>query len=1119
MKLNRLLSLILAAVLVVCAIPFTASAAGATVQEINGERTVFVSSFGKMTYNGKSHTSFKNFNDAFAALGKEGGKIIFTGKITLEGFQDIEGRKPITIEGIGTKVSGNLLDFSTDTTGEINLKGDLKLSFLTLRTAANTYVLTNGFAFDTINEFNTYSVEHYGVTGADKYTYPDPPSVAPGAFSGKTSSIGLNAGVYNTIAAGSVNGKSINADSVFTLEGGTIENVVAGNIGNGTMNGNAKLVIGNGIITNLVAGSKGGTINGNVTTVINGGEIASAVIGAETGATINGNVVVALNGGNFAGTINAGKGTVTGKKIVITGSEANVNLADGAADYVIKLSGGLCEPQFDGSNLTGFLFTDKYGVPSQTATINGTAVNSETGIYTLANGVNTVVVESKINVGVLKNANYVAGYTDGTFAPQKNMTRAEAITLLVRVLTDENNVKGKIKANYEDVEAGSWYESYIGFFQKLGFLTNIEANHGVNIYPNQNITRAEFTELLYQISILGDKSASMKLKSFTDVTSKHPYVTAISFAVSNNIVAGYEDGSFRPENNITRAEVVTMVNRYLGRTPTGADGGIAFSDIADHWAKGQILAASGAENVTWTATPASATYNLTGTTAEEYIKGLYDQAPNLSAQAIRDGVDVISEKMKQDILNTPNTRDIYGDLMTGTTYYVSEKNGNDENDGKSPETAWKTIAGLKKVRFPKKGTSILFERGGIYRGNIGVTAGVIYGSYGEGPKPLIMQSRKNYADPALWQETEWPNVYLCADQLVNVGVIGFDHDLQNYGEGCYDETYGLIMNPNTLGVTGPESLNGDLQFFCELPGGSTGKYGNLYLYCEGGNPGKRFKSIEIGENITILTGAGNDITIDNLSFKFTGGHGMGGAGGCKNRTITNCVWSWIGGSVLSTNDNSRVTNYGNAIEIYGACDGYDVINNWMYQIYDTGVTHQRSSSTGNCIQRNINYLSNLIEYVFWGIEFYNAPPKPEQLGAGKDVYTRLTENYLAAYNVLRKGGYGWGSIVRYRTCQLYCGSTMSENKNCRSEYNIIDRGTGNILNLPSNSNEVPDKNIYIQHLGYPLGNLKGSAFTCDYSSAEKIAKHWGDKNALVIVIDPELDPVVIDKPKGLAKIN
>lgn len=1124
MRKTKILSFILAAVLIVCAIPFTAFAATAAVEIVDGERTVFVSSFGRMSYNGKSYTTFKSFGDAFAAIGKEGGNIVFAGTINMSDFQDIEGRAPIKLIGIGTKSQGNLLDFSGTEEApvkEVNLKGDLTLDFVNIRLGEGAYLFTNGFAFETINEFDTYHHEQYVANGPNVITYPNPPSVAPGEISSGSGVIYLNAGTYGTLAAGSVNGKAINGNTHVILSGGNVENVVGANVGNGTMNGNAKLTIGEGNITKLVAGSAGGTLNGNVTTEINGGEIAEAVIGAEAGAVINGNVVVCLNGGNFAGTIGAGKGEVTGKKIVIEGADAVANIDSGAVDAIIKLSGGLCEPQFDGAAVTGYLFTDKYGIPATTITLNGSAVSSENGIYQVPDGTSTVAVETKIVVEVNKNANYVNGYEDGTFLPQNNITRAEAITLLARLITDENIIKGKVKADYDDVESGVWYESYVGLFQKLGFLDTISKKHGAEILPAQNITRAEFVELVYQVSAYGNSSSSMKLRSFSDVDAKKcAYTGAINFAVANGIVNGYEDGTFRPDNNITRAEVVAVVNRFLGRVPNGAEGTVTFSDIGTHWAKSQILAACNPENVTWTAGETKgAEYVLNGTSSKDYIVGLYEQSANLDADAIRKGTDVIAEQMKKDILNSPNTADIYGDDIK-ETYYVSEKNGDDANDGKTPETAWKTFSGISKgIRFPKAGTTILFERGGIYRGKVPVFNGAIYGSYGEGSKPLFMQSKKNYAEASLWEETKYENVWKCTEDLTNVGVIGFDHDLFDYSAATYDETYGIIKCKNIGGFNGVEDLDGDLQFYSDISAGITSP-GPLYIYSTKGNPGTRFESIEIGERINIFSGSPNGITIDNIAMKFTGGHSVG-FGTSRNVRVTNCVFSWIGGSILSTDfhGNGRPVNYGNAVEIYGGVVGYHVENNWMYQIYDTAVTHQRSSSVGDNIQQDINYLSNLMEYVFWGIEYYNAGPTTEQLKGGKDTYKRVIKNVHSAYNLLRLGGYGWGSVVTKRNSRLYSGSGAPNFENNVTEYNIFDRAYGNLLTLDgSASKEVEDKNIYIQTIGQPLGTLKGVYADCDYNSANSIANLWGDKNAVVIVIDPAKEPIVRNIPEGAKKM-
>ncbi len=171
----------------------------------------------------------------------------------------------------------------------------------------------------------------------------------------------------------------------------------------------------------------------------------------------------------------------------------------------------------------------------------------------------------------------------------------------------------------------------------------------------------------------------------------------------------------------------------------------------------------------------------------------------------------------------------------------------------------------------------------------------------------------------------------------------------------------------------------------------------------------------------------------------------------------------------------------------------------MYQIYDTGPTHQVSNGSGNYVQRDVRYIGNLIEYVHWGIEFYNTPnPGDEE--------KRLTDGVYTAYNICRYGGYGWGSIVRNRqtSAQLYSGHALGVNKNQHTEYNVFDRSAGNLIRLFSASTEFLDKNIYIQTLGGRLGDLKGTINSkCDYDSAYSIQKHLGDNNAVVIVIDPE----------------
>ncbi len=1101
MKKTKLLSLVLALLFVFSSLPFTAFAA-AKVNEINGERVVLVSSFGKMAYEGKSYETYKSFSDAFKALGTQGGKVAFTGKASIGTFTDIDGRGPVIVEGTGSNPSSNVLDLKD--TSALKLTGDLTLSFVTVNMAADSYIFTGNHTLTTLNKFDSFFNTKYVSGGENAITYPNPVSIAPGDLASGSSNVNIGSGTFGNIVTGAVKGKTVNGSSIYKIADAKINTLASGSNG-GDATGSSTVTVTDSEIGSLYAGGISGNVTGNTSVALKNTSVKTLTVGPESGS-VTGDVAVSIHGGTV-NEIKKGAGTVSGKTIIC--ADAGVQIPAGVAQYIIRVTDGICT--YDSTDGM-FLVTNKYGIPAYSISVNGTSQASQNGKYSLPAGEVALNVLDALAVQVNKNAVYVAGYSDGAFAPQKNMTRAEAFTLITRIITDENALKGRITADYDDVAADAWYSPYAGFLQALGVLEKLEVNG--KILPDQNITRAEFAELLYRIDNLENASSSTKVKNFSDVSDKNTYVTAITYAAANGIVNGYEDGAFKPDNNITRAEVVTMVNRYLGRNPNGQAGSISFGDIADHWAKDQILAASGAENVTWTAKQIMQEYTLTGKNAEEYVKGLYDNSASLSADAIRRGVDVISEQMKKDVLNTPNTEDIYGDQIT-TKFYISEKNGNDENDGTSPETAWKTMAALSKIRFPKKGTAILFERGGIYRGNAGILNGVIYGSYGEGPKPLIMQSRKNYADPALWEETEWPNVWKLTEQLTNVGIIGFDHDLFDYSADSYKESYGLIMNKNTLGFKGPEQLNGDLQFYSVLPDFNVNRAGDLYLYSKSGNPGSRFKSIEIGEKVHIFDGAPINVIFDNLAMKFTGAHAIS-LGTCRNIRVTNCVFSWLGGSVLSVNHTGAATNYGNAVQVYGGCDGYYVENNWMYQIYDTAVTHQRSHTTGDCIQKNVEYLSNLMEYVFWGIEFYNAPPTAAELKGKEDTYTRITENVRSAYNVLRLGGYGWGSIVRYRGCQLYCGSTLSENRNCIAEYNIFDRGNGDLLTLPSNATEIQDKNIYIQTYGKALGNLRGSSVICTYEAEKQIRNRWGDKNAVVIVIDPEIEPVVLDIPEGLA---
>ncbi|MBR5528570.1 MAG: S-layer homology domain-containing protein, partial [Clostridia bacterium] len=599
MRTKKLLAVLLAVVTVICMIPFTAMAADPAIIDLDGERTVFVSNFGKMAYNGKTYASFRNVKDAFNKLGAEGGRIVFAGELALGNFDGISAHGKIHLQGVGTKATGNVLNFcgtADSPIKEVSLKGDLVLDFLTIRFEEGAVLLTNGYELETINEFDTYSKLYYVADGDDRLEYINPPSVAPGASSKDVSSVVLDSGTFNSVIVGAATAQNVKGDSFIRLNGGNYANVVAGNTTSAAIDGDAMLYVANGNIEKLVAGPSAGTVNGNVSVQIAGGEITDAVVGAEAGATVNGNVTVILSGGTFKNKVTAGAGKVTGKKIIITGTKSVAQIGAGVADYIIKVDGGICEPQFDGANVSGFLVTDTNGIPAKNITVNGKAQSAENGVYALPAGTVDVKITSVVTPAINKNSNYVAGYTDGTFKPQNNMTKAEAVTLLARTIIDENLIK-EVKTTYKDAEAGAWYVPYIGFFEKLGYLDLVADASGTRFNPNENITRAQFVQMVYKIMSGNTESKSTKLVAVSDVDFNNPYKTAIYYATSNGIVAGYPDGTFKPDASITRAEVVTIVNRMLGRTPTGNAGSTVFSDTAAHWANSQILAACNPEGV------------------------------------------------------------------------------------------------------------------------------------------------------------------------------------------------------------------------------------------------------------------------------------------------------------------------------------------------------------------------------------------------------------------------------------------------------------------------------------------------------------------------------------------
>ena len=160
---------------------------------------------------------------------------------------------------------------------------------------------------------------------------------------------------------------------------------------------------------------------------------------------------------------------------------------------------------------------------------------------------------------------FVNGYPDGTVKPTGDVTRAEVAAILYRVM-DADCVKTyeTTRCSFSDVVRGDWFNLYVATLENADVIVDTRTNG--KFRPNEAITRAELAAMLAQFADI--KSAA---NSFNDVSARHWASDEIAVCAKMGWINGYPDGSFRPDATITRAEMMAMINRALGRTPKSAD--------------------------------------------------------------------------------------------------------------------------------------------------------------------------------------------------------------------------------------------------------------------------------------------------------------------------------------------------------------------------------------------------------------------------------------------------------------------------------------------------------------------------------------------------------------------
>ncbi len=395
------------------------------------------------------------------------------------------------------------------------------------------------------------------------------------------------------------------------------------------------------------------------------------------------------------------------------------------------------------------------------------------------------------------------------------------------------------------------------------------------------------------------------------------------------------------------------------------------------------------------------------------------------------------------------------------TYYVSN-DGDDNNDGLSPEKPMKTI--LAANAKTKSGDAVLLKRGNFWREQIVGKEGVAYGAYGEGNNPTIYTSIDGLA--VEWQRDEENEHLWVADigTTLDVGHIVFNH--------------GKIVGNRK---TSKDGLIKPYNFFLEKRGTK------LYVYYDG-DITKDFYSIEIGIYKNIIIAAENG-TYQNLRLMYSGSFAIHVGSGEDNVNIQGCIMGYIGGGGKGTD-----VRLGNGVELWGSVNGLCIDLCHVYQVYDAGLTFQwKTDTTGDITEENIAFTNNLLEYNVYNFEYFLSNS------------TGNLKNIEISGNVMRNAGYGWGTLSRpdkTTPASIKAGGVTTPVINFVIKDNIISHGFPSLVNIHSSTpGTIPQfiGNTYVINKTRNIYKVGKSEFKAA-DNLDKTAKDiFGDQTGKLII--------------------
>lgn len=254
-------------------------------------------------------------------------------------------------------------------------------------------------------------------------------------------------------------------------------------------------------------------------------------------------------GGSYSSysTVNVKVTDKDGKNVSVTKS------VDSKGNVTVTLPTGKV---IDSENYYTVTVTDSKGAAKADTTV--TLKDRKTGTAT-----GTTDKNGMLTLPATEHKAYIVGYNDGTFKPDSNMSRAEAAAIFARLIAEAKGESISGKASFKDVDKNEWYAGYVGYLEKYDVINGY--NDGT-FKPDASVTRAEFVAMTVRYyDLFNDVNKTGNTVKYTDVASSYWAYSDIAFAKNIGWLNGYSDGSFRGDNDITRAEVVTVVNRATGR--------------------------------------------------------------------------------------------------------------------------------------------------------------------------------------------------------------------------------------------------------------------------------------------------------------------------------------------------------------------------------------------------------------------------------------------------------------------------------------------------------------------------------------------------------------------------